>query len=136
MSFEVIMRYAFNKPTFWALDTSQILLVFTVYMALAYTLKEDGHIGVDVIKLYLEKKKLTVLEISTSTASLIFCLVFAYLSWDLAWRSHSIGRTTTGLLVIPLFIPQMSLFIGSCLFSLQFLVKIYDHIISLSGRKF
>ena len=48
ITYEVIMRYVFQKPTFWAHESTQ--LVFAVYAAFggAYALYRGAHVRVDI----------------------------------------------------------------------------------------
>lgn len=49
VSYEVMMRYVFGRPTAWAYDVSYILYGSLVIMAGAYTLSRNGHVRGDVI---------------------------------------------------------------------------------------
>ena len=44
MSYEVLVRYAFNAPTPWALDVSFIMYGTLFMMGGAYTLSRGGHV--------------------------------------------------------------------------------------------
>lgn len=46
--YEVIMRYAFNRPTLWVFDMSYFLTSLIVSLGAAYTLQVRGHVNVDV----------------------------------------------------------------------------------------
>ncbi len=49
MSYEVMVRYAFNAPTPWALDVSFIMYGTLFMMGGAYTLSRGGHVRGDFI---------------------------------------------------------------------------------------
>ncbi len=49
MSYEVLVRYAFNAPTPWALDISFIMYGTIFMMGGAYTLSRGGHVRGDFI---------------------------------------------------------------------------------------
>ena len=46
--YEVAARYVFNKPTVWALETSQMVFGSIGALCWGYTLKIGGHVRVDV----------------------------------------------------------------------------------------
>jgi TRAP-type mannitol/chloroaromatic compound transport system permease small subunit len=48
VTYEVIARYAFNRPTIWAYDTTYMLFSSQFMLAAAYTLLKGGHIRTDV----------------------------------------------------------------------------------------
>ena len=49
MSYEVLVRYVFNKPTPWALDVSFIMYGTLFMMGGAYTLSRGGHVRGDFL---------------------------------------------------------------------------------------
>ena len=49
MSYEVLVRYAFNAPTPWALDVSFIMYGTLFMMGGAYTLSRGGHVRGDFV---------------------------------------------------------------------------------------
>ncbi|MDO8881612.1 MAG: TRAP transporter small permease subunit [Pseudotabrizicola sp.] len=49
MAYEVLVRYAFNRPTPWALDLSFIMYGTIFMMGGAYTLSRGGHVRGDFI---------------------------------------------------------------------------------------
>jgi len=52
MVLEVVLRYFFNAPTVWALESAQIMFGFMFLLGAGYTLKEDGHIRVEIAYMY------------------------------------------------------------------------------------
>jgi len=44
LCYEVISRYAFNRPTIWALETSKMLMGTFGACGWAYTYLHDGHV--------------------------------------------------------------------------------------------
>jgi TRAP-type mannitol/chloroaromatic compound transport system permease small subunit len=68
---EVVLRYFFNAPTIWALESAQIMFGFMFLLGAAYTLREDGHVRVEIAYMYTGKR---------ATAGLkIFALLFVFL---------------------------------------------------------
>ena len=49
MSYEVMVRYIFNRPTPWALDVSFIMYGTLFMMGGAYTLSRGGHVRGDFL---------------------------------------------------------------------------------------
>ncbi len=61
MSYEVLVRYAFNAPTPWALDLSFIMYGTMFMMGGAYTLSRGGHVRGDFIyRLWSERTQARV----------------------------------------------------------------------------
>ena len=61
--FEVIARYGFNAPTVWAYDMTYMLCGTLFMMGVAYTLRHDAHVRVDLLYQMLSPRKKSVLEI-------------------------------------------------------------------------
>jgi TRAP-type mannitol/chloroaromatic compound transport system permease small subunit len=69
--YEVISRYAFNRPTIWAFDTAMMLTSILFLLPAAYMLKENAHIRVDVLLRMFPVRVQQVIEC-------IFYLVFFF----------------------------------------------------------
>ena len=69
VGYEVLMRYVFVRPTIWAFELSMFLLAITTFIGLTYTLKEEGHIRVDVLVQRLPERRRYLLHIITSVLS-------------------------------------------------------------------
>lgn len=70
MVLEVILRYFFNAPTIWALESVQIMFGFMFLLGAGYTLKEDGHIRVEIAYMYTSQR--------AQAAMKIFALLFVF----------------------------------------------------------
>ncbi len=93
--YDVIMRYAFKAPTFWAYETSWMLYSANFLLGLGYALREGAHVKVDVfLNLFPPRLKLIV-EMFFLAALLLFCGVamwygskYAFAAWKLKEGSH------------------------------------------------
>ena len=48
ISYEVVVRYAFNAPTTWSFDLGYMMYGALFFMAGAYTLARGGHVRADI----------------------------------------------------------------------------------------
>ena len=55
VTYDVVMRYFFNSPTTWVLETSIYLIIAATFLSLAYVMLEKGHVKVDFITAHLSK---------------------------------------------------------------------------------
>lgn len=60
--FEVMMRYAFNKPTIWGFEVTIFLYGVHFILGYAYCDVLGGHVRVDVVTMRLSSKTKAVLE--------------------------------------------------------------------------
>jgi len=71
MTYEVVSRYGFGRPTLWSYDVSYFLSSLMVMMGMAYTLRIKGHVRIDIFynKFSARLKALT---------DVIFTLIFFF----------------------------------------------------------
>ncbi|MCS4505205.1 hypothetical protein KBTX_00822 [wastewater metagenome] len=74
-SYEVFVRYALNSPTNWVHESMFLMFGMQYLVAGAYTLREDGHVRVDV--LYARFKPLTRASLDLVTATFFFIFMWA-----------------------------------------------------------
>jgi len=88
MSYEVMVRYVFNRPTPWALDISFIMYGTLFMMGGAYTLSRGGHVRGDFIyRLWSDR---TQAKVDLTLYVLFFfpgILALIFAGWKYASRS-------------------------------------------------
>jgi len=73
VTYEVVMRYVFIKPTIWVDEVSRIIQIWATYMAAAFALKNRQLIVIDIAF----KDPTTLARKLVETLSLLIILVFA-----------------------------------------------------------
>ena len=124
-AFEVIMRYVFNKPTYWGYETLIMLGASMYSLSWAYVHNQGGHIRVDVIYSYLPPKGKTIVEI-VCTLVFFFPLLgmLTYISGARMWRAWEISEKSILTSWYPPLGPvRTAVFLGICLFTLQGIVQ-------------
>ena len=121
-TYAVVRRYLFNSPLDWVLDVSELLMVAAVFLGTAYLLQNNGHVRVDLVLNILPKKTVRVLSIVTAICVLLFCVVLAWKSGQLAWMNRS--TRSDSVVMFPLFPGYFMVFYGSCLLLLQSIMKV------------
>lgn len=130
VGYAVIARYIFNRPIGWSEEIAVYLMVWAVFLGAAYTLKEDAHIGVDIL--------ITKAPVRVRRALLLFhCLAGILLMSILLY--HGIGMVALTLKMgsrsiaidFPLVLTHMAVPVGSAILILQFISKL----ISLAAGK-
>jgi TRAP-type C4-dicarboxylate transport system permease small subunit len=77
---EVLMRYVFNSPIPGHLEGSELLMPIIVFLAISYTQRTHGHVGMDLLIETLPEGGRRVLQIVTLALSVFICAVLAYYS--------------------------------------------------------
>ena len=88
--YDVIARYFFNAPTFWAYEISWMLYSAIFLLGFAYALREQAHVKVDVILNMLPVRPKAIVEaFFLLTTLFIFCAAVVGYGIDFAvesWR--------------------------------------------------
>ena len=129
---EVFMRYGFNAPTSWAFELTVFLYGIHFSFALAYALKHNTHVAIDVFEARLPARPRLILRIITNLVLFIPSIgVLTYYICVLAvnsWQQLEHASSSWG----PAIYPFKSLMaIGFILFYLQGIVKLIQDIRTL-----
>ena len=77
---QVILRYGFNRPLFWAEEVSVQFLVFITLIGFSLLIKEKRMIAIDFIVASFPEKIRKMIQILFQAIGLIVILFFAYQS--------------------------------------------------------
>ncbi|QNK65728.1 TRAP transporter small permease [Variovorax sp. PAMC26660] len=88
------------------------------FLALAHTLKRGEHIRVTLILQNLSPAAQRWLERWAMAASALLAVLFAWYSARLAWQSFDFHDISTGNDATPLWLPQLSMAIGTLVFAI------------------
>lgn len=120
--YDVLMRYFFNDVSIAMQELEWHLYAAMFMFGIGYTLKEDGHVRVDVIYDQLSKKSQAIINIAGSLLfALPFTLLILYFSWDYALEAYTMGEGSAdpgGLphrWIIRSVIPVSSIYLLVCL---------------------
>ena len=91
--YDVIMRYFFNDVSIGMQELEWHLFAAMFMFGIAYTLKEDGHVRVDIFYDAMSAKKQAIIDIF---GSLVFALpitvLILYYSWDYTFEAYEMGE--------------------------------------------
>ena len=124
--YEIVARYLFNSPTTWSIDVSIYLVIWATFLGAAYTLKEGGHIMVDVVLVKFSIRKVHLIRRAAYTLVLAFCLVLMWRGTLACIDAVRYGEVTLSAHRFPLWLPMAAIPVGSFLLSLQSVFKIID----------
>jgi|SRR5882672_556824 len=123
----VVGRYVFSVPVFWAEEIMVFLIVWTVFLVAGSVTYRGAHLSMDLIYSNLSGRLKLAVNI-TIAVSLILCTLFtAFESWkivSLHYRNHGVTAGTD----IPLVIPTSSLLFGFSFIALAAIVRFRSYI--------
>ncbi|MGE5842356.1 MAG: TRAP transporter small permease [Deltaproteobacteria bacterium] len=131
---QVWVRYLFNTPTIWQVETAGYLLIAATFLGAPYGLKQNGHINIDILVVWLPERVRSRLDLITSFLALLFCLFLAWRGCVMWWEAFEGGWKSSTLLSVPLVFPYALLPLGMILTSLQYVIRLMDLTKALKGQ--
>lgn len=121
---EIFLRSVLNTSTLVSSEYGGYALVFLILTGLAYTMKEDGLIRINLLTTHFSEKGKRIADIISGiigAAITLFALTHSvsmvYETWDLEMTADTIAET-------PLWIPQLSVPLGLTLLLIQLIAYI------------
>jgi len=123
----VIARYVFSDPIFWAEEVLIFIVIWTVFLVAGSITYRGAHLNMDLIYSGMSASWKRVINIAIAL-TLIACTIFtATQSWKvlvLHYRNHSVTAGTD----IPLVIPHAAVLFGFSFMALAAVVRIRSYI--------
>jgi len=134
VSYEVIVRFAFNSPTIWAHETTE--LIFGIYAILAggYCLLHGKHVRVDIWWGNLSPKGKAIADISTGILAFSFIIALAWLLIPWVWHSVLIQETSITVFGPPLYPSKVILLVATFLLFLQMIAETIRNSYVVTGK--
>ncbi len=125
LTYEVIARYFFTKPTIWAAELSQMCLIWGCMLAMPWILAAGRHIQVDAIARLLPAAGQRRLNVFVMLVIVVFSAVVTWYGFEIFYDSFERGRTTGSMLNFPIWISELSIPVGFFLLMLQALLELF-----------
>jgi len=102
------------------------------FLALAHTLVRGEHIRVNLVLEHVGPRTRRALERWALGAAAVLAIVFAYFSVRLSWQSYVLHDISTGNDATPLWLPQLSMAVGTVVFAIAF---VDEFVREVSGKR-
>ena len=123
LTYEVIARYFFVRPTIWAAELSQLCLIWGCLLAMAHLLTLRRHITVNAVTTLLPRAAQKLCAVFALAVGFAFSAIVAFWGFDIFHESFVRGRTTGSLLNLPVWIAEAAVPVGFGLLALQGIVE-------------
>lgn len=124
LTYEVVARYFFIRPTIWAAELSQLCLIWGCLLAMAHLLTLRRHITVNAVTGLLPPGAQKLCAGIALVVVVVFSTIVAIYGFDIFYTSFERGRTTGSLLNLPVWISELSVPLGFGLLGLQGMVEL------------
>jgi TRAP-type C4-dicarboxylate transport system permease small subunit len=117
ISFDVLMRYFFNRPQLIVDEVGPFLLLLVIFGAAAQTYRVGGHVRVDLVTSHLPPVVRAWLRLLTLALGLAFLAVVIWVTTQSALTAYRYGRVSA-VLLYPLWVPMLLIPAGLLLMAL------------------
>lgn len=134
LAWEVLMRYGFNSPTFWAHETSQFFNGVYIIVGGAYALRWGAHVHVDILHGRLSLRRRAIVDLFTWTFFFLFIGVLLWKSGISAWNSVLAQEYSVSPWGPPVWPVRLAIPLGALLLLLEGLTKyVKDLYMAITG---
>ena len=131
MCSDVVARAVFNRPFPGTSELVKSLLPAIVFLSLAYALRHERHVRVEIILDLLPPKVRGLLNAMAYFIGFIIFSAVAFYGWGPAWQGWLVREYEGVQLEIPVYPIRFICVLGAGLFSLQFLIDLFSSIATL-----
>ena len=136
ITFEVVMRYVFNRPTNWGHESMTLIFGMQYILCGAYAHHAKAHVRVDVVYQAFSPRNKARMDALTSLLFFLYIGVMTYTGWFFYWQSQVIWELSFTDWAPPLYPVKFTVFLGSLLLLLQgFANFIRDLHFAATGRE-
>ena len=121
VTFDVLMRYFFDRPQLFVDELASFLLVFVVFAGLAYTFRAGGHVRIDLVTSSLPRPVRAWLRVATLALGLVFLGAVIWVTALSSVGSYRYGRVSA-VMLYPLWVPMLLIPAGLLLMAVAMLV--------------
>lgn len=126
---EVFMRYVLSNPPMVADEFSAYMLVALSYMGMSFTWRKGGHVRVDILVSRLPARLANWIRLTGLIFIFIFMIGMTHSAYHMITYALKINLRSDTWLTVPLFWPQLTIFIGFTML----LLTIFSDIVKTIG---
>lgn len=124
---DVTGRYVFNHPVPMTYEVGAFMLVFVVFLGMAYTQRMGAHIRVEFLTLRMPPKVRAGFNLLAYTLGICLYGAIFYQGFRWSYDAFQIGEYVAGLVDIPKWPSMFAVPFGALLLSFQFLADWLRH---------
>lgn len=118
--YSIGMRYLFTRTTIWLMQTTEYALLWIVFLATTWLLKEGGHITTDILYTYLNERSRRTLDFIMFVLGGLSCLIMVYFGWSYLLECVMNGVTDVRAVTVPKWLVFIIIPVGSLFLTIQF----------------
>ena len=128
-TYEVVMRYFFNRPTQWAFEVVMVVCGSAWALSGGYVTMRRAHIAITVFHERTKGKVRWCLDLFILVVSILAMFTFAYSLWEpMVIAIHGLERSGTSFNSPEPLILKTLLWFGAMSYGIQLIVNLLKHI--------
>jgi TRAP-type C4-dicarboxylate transport system permease small subunit len=129
--YDVFMRRVFNRPTIWATDFSEYMLLSMTFLGAAWLLRDGSHVRMTILVERMSPQRALLTNTISSIAAALVCGVLFWKTFTGTWGAYQVGTVMVRAVSYPQFIIWAVMPAGYLLLVLQSLRIVYQHVAAL-----
>lgn len=124
---EVVMRYGFNAPLVWVVETGEYALLYITFLGTAWALRNGGHVRVDIILGLFSQRMRRVFGVISSGLGIVISLVLTIWGVVVTWDKFASSAYKPTVVEFPTWIVVIIIPIGSLFLGIRFLRNLVEY---------
>jgi len=133
--YEILMRYAFSKPTVWASESTVFACGLVYLLGGAWTLLEDKHVRIDMLYAKVSPRGRAALDCFTYLFFAFYIAVMLYATAIYAYESAALRETTMTPWDPPIYPMKVAMAVALALLLMQGTAKFIRNLYFLIADK-
>jgi len=125
---DVGSRYFLNRPLVWGVEVCEYILLGITSLGLAWLLKQDRHVKVEIVLAQLKPKAQALTNAITSGLGAITFAIIVWYGGQRVWELYQWGAQTTKVLFVPKAPLVGFLILGCLLLVIQFVRRSWGYL--------
>lgn len=125
ITIDVLLRFIFNSPLQAAVETSQLIEPYVVFMPMAFAMVMKSHVRVTLFTGKFRGRIKVAAEIFTYIICTVFFGMFFYWGWLHFWASFKINEIMLASIVLYWWIGKLAMPLGLALIALESVHQIF-----------
>ncbi len=124
VGFEVISRYALNRPTIWAWDVNVQLMLLLLMFGVAECYRRDAHVRVDILTGVLSPRGRAILDVLYAPVFFLITIIVVWTGWEYFQQAFDRNQTAPTIFAPPLWPIKFAIPLGGAVLLLTGITKL------------
>jgi len=122
------LRYLFHRPIGWSIEISQYMLVFMGFLVIAWVLRREEHVKMDIIIQAFNQTTQALINSITSAINTAASIILTFFAAKVTWDLYQSDYFTPTILMVPKCIFIAVITFGFFTLSIQFIRRTYNSV--------